>query len=231
LNQKKIAVYYLILSVIGAALMIVVSGFAPSNEHSFHLFDKLVVGGAFILSCIGGICVAIKPHWIKSPKQGSHDEKQHHIKVRGYQGHHPDCEQFTHHTIKIKNHILCPGCNGLALGSIISVFLMGIYIVFPNEVSPIILHSFIILGMILIALNYIEIVIPTRMAYLHLIFNVFLVISFFFIVISIFHLTGSTLYGMFAVLLSFLWLDTRIQLSNWRHSKVCLHCSEACKVY
>lgn len=108
---------------------------------------------------------------------------------------------------------------------------MSVYIVFLKEIPQAILQVLIMLGMVLIALNYIEIVIPARKAHLHLIFNVLLVISFFFIITGIFHLTGSVIYGLFGILISFLWLDTRIQLSNWHHFEVCKNCSETCKVF
>ena len=152
-------------------------------------------------------------------------------KLRRRQGHHPDCERFESHTIKIKDKVLCAGCTGLALGSIVSIFLMGVYILLPNEIPPTILHISIMPGMFLIALNYIETVIPTRKTLLHLISNIFLVIGFFFVVIGIFQSAGSVIYGIFGILMSFLWLDTRIRLSSWRHARICEDCGETCKVY
>jgi hypothetical protein len=192
------------------------------------------VGGAFISSCILGISFAIKPNWIrKSIKRGRHDEneQQAQMRTRKRQGHHPDCDKFKSHVIKTKNKVICAGCSGLALGSIISIFLTSAYIVLPNKILPTILHIFIILGLVIIILNYIEIVIPIRNAHFHMIFNVFFVISFFLIIIGIFELTGSMIYGIFGVIISFLWLDTRILLSKWRHSEICKNCSETCKVY
>jgi hypothetical protein len=218
-------IYYLILSTIGAALLIVASVFCYSDQNIVHMSDKLVVGGAFIISCIFGIYAAVKPDRIY-PKEG--DGQQSQIKIIG---HHPDCEEFNNHVIKIKSTILCPGCYGLALGAVISILLMSGYIVFPIEIQQIHLYVFVILGMLLIVLNYVEIIIPARIAYFHLISNIFLVISFFLIILGILHLTGNMIYGLLAVLISYLWLDTRVQLSVWRHSQVCQNCNESCKVY
>lgn len=218
----------------GAALIIMVHRLSPSDMNTVHVFDKIVVGGAFILSCVFGISLAVKPNWVKGfTERESHDVKKQQplTKTRKRKGHHPDCGQFGSHTIKIKDEILCAGCTGLALGSIVSILLMGVYILLPNEIPPTILHILIMLGMVLIALNYIETVIPIRNTLLHLILNLFLVIGFFFVVISIFQSAGSIIYGIFGVLMSFLWLDTRIRLSGWQHAKVCKDCSEICKVY
>jgi len=204
--------------------LIVASVFGYSNQNVIHMSTKLVVGGAFIISCMLGIYAAVKPDWY--PKGG--DGQQSQIKMIG---HHPDCEEFNNHVIKIKNTILCPGCYGLAFGSVISILLMSCYIVFPIEIQQIHLYVLVILGMFLIVLNYVEITIPARIAYFHLISNIFLVISFFLIILGILHLTGNMIYGLLAVLISYLWLDTRVQLSVWRHSQVCQNCNESCKVY
>lgn len=234
MNQKMLVIYYLILSTIGAALIIVVSRFSSSDTNTIHLFDRIVVGVVFISSCVLGISLALRPNWIKGfTERESHDAKkqQPQTKLRGRLGHHPDCEQFESHTIRLKNKILCAGCSGLALGSIVSIFLMGVYILLPNKIPPAIPHISIMLGMILIGLNYIETIIPTRNTIVHLISNIFLVIGFFFVVIGIFQSTGSLIYGIFGVLISFLWLDTRIRLSGWHHTSICKDCGETCKVY
>lgn len=230
MNKKNPVTYYLILSASGAALIMLLSLSGSPNIKTIQMSDKLAIGVAFILSCMSGICVAIKPNLTKRlPKRSSHGRQPtQSIELRG---HHPECEQFKSHIIKIRNKILCPGCSGLAIGSIISITLMSFYIVFLKEIPQAILPILIILGIVLIAFSYIEIVIPTRKTYLHLISNIFLVISFLLIIIGIFHLTGSVIYGLFAVLISFLWLDTRIQLSNWHHSRICKNCSETCKVF
>ncbi len=232
MNKKNPVIYYLILSATGASLIILLSLLSFPGIKNIHMSDKLTIGAAFILSCIFGICVAINPNLTKRfSKRGSHDGQLFQTIMMGRRGHHPECEQFKSHTIKIKNKILCPGCSGLAAGSIISIILMSVYIVFLKEIPQAIPPVLILLGMVLIALNYIEIVILARKAYLHLISNVFLVIGFFSIITGIFHLTGSVVYGIFGILISFLWLDTRVQLSNWHHFEVCKNCSETCKVF
>lgn len=229
MNQKKLQ-YNLILSAIGAILIIIISWFSSSNMKNIQMSDKMLVGGAFILSCISGIYLAIKPDLIKRfPERDNKEQIQ--TKMRGRQGHHPDCEQFKSHTIRIRNKILCLGCIGLALGSIISIFLTSIYIVFIEEIAPSILQILIISGIVFIAFNYLETVIHRRIVFLHLISNVFLVVGFFLVTIGIYHSTGSTVYGFFGIIISFLWLDTRIKLSSWHHSEICFKCSENCKVY
>lgn len=228
MNQTELSLRYLFLSGTGALLIIALLFFGHSNANSAHLSGKLVVGGAFIICCVCGISVALKPDRInKFQERGNMDRQRIDMNMRG---HHPECEHFRSHTIKFKNEILCSGCSGLALGSIISIFLMIIYIVFLEEITPAALYLFIIPGMVLIALNYVETLFPTKSC-LHMISNVLLIISFFFIITGTFHLTGRPVYGIFAILISFIWLDTRIQLSRQHHSGICMNCSESCKAY
>jgi hypothetical protein len=202
--------------------------------HTVDTFDRLFIGGAFVSCCLFGVSLALRPNWIKRfTKRGInhvHGQPIQTVAIKR-QGHHPGCVHFQSHTFPIKNNILCAGCTGLALGSIASVFLMIISLIFFNEISKNILSIFIIVGMIFIALNYVEIAYLKRGAFVHLFSNIFLVISFFFVIIGVFQLTGNVIFGIFAVIISFLWLDTRIQLSNRRHTEICKNCNETCKAY
>lgn len=235
MKEKNPIIYYLILSAIGASLIsliMILSLLSSPNTKTIHMSDKLAIGIPFIVSCLFGISIAIKPNLTgSSSKRGGHDGQHLQTIMIKREGHHPECEQFKSHTIKIENKILCAGCSGLAMGSVISIALMSVYIVFLKKTAQDILPVLILFGMVLIALNYLEIIIPGRKAYFHMISNCFLVISFFFIIIGIFHLTGSVIYGLFGILISFLWLDTRIRLSNWHHVKVCKNCRQTCKVF
>ena len=85
--------------------------------------------------------------------------------------------------------------------------------------------------MIIIGFSYIETVIPGRTPAGHVTGNVLLVIGFFLVVAGVFGTTKSPLIGAFAVLISFLWLDTRVQLSNWHHAMICRDCKNTCKAY
>ncbi len=234
MKQKTNVIYYLILSITAAVLLLTLAFFNPSNTASVDIYDKLFVGGVFITICLFGISLAIYPGWFKRfTKQEKHspNKKQTQKTTRKRKGHHPDCDQFQNHTIRINNKIFCAGCLGLSIGAILSIFLMILYIVIGNELSFTTFYFFMFLGLIIISLVYIEIMLPIRHTIIHVISNVFLVISFLLIVVCIFEITGNKIYGAVSILLSFLWLDTRIQLSNWRHTLICKSCADNCKMY
>ena len=225
---------YIIFSILGGVLLLLLVFTIASGRNSIDTVDRLFLGGAFISSCLFGISLALRPNWIKRyKKQGIHgiNPKSPITTSRKRQGHHPDCKPFQSHTYTIKNGVLCAGCTGLALGSFISIFLMIIFLIFFNDIPKAALLIFIIIGLGFIAFNYVEIVLPKRRAFAHLLSNSLLVIGFFFIIIGVFQLTGNVTYGILALIITFLWLDTRIQLSNWHHHVICDNCSETCKAY
>jgi hypothetical protein len=234
LNQTKNITYYLILSGVAVALVLLVALVNASTVNPITIMDKLFVAGAFTLVCIFGISLAIYPKWYKKHTKRGHTTEtnlQTQKTDRKYKGHHPDCMQFTGHTITTKNITVCAGCIGLSLGSLISILFIVLYIfVLPRQ--PILTyHIFIIGGMIMIGLVFLEIMFPLRNPGVHVIANSVLVISFLLVTLGILEITGNKIYAMLTILLSFLWLDTRIQLSSWQHSKICDSCTKACKMY
>jgi len=234
LKQNKYILYYIILSIFAAFLILILIFLSPLNTTTIGVYDKLFVGGAFITSCIFGISLALFPRWFRrlnKHKNTDSNSKKSKQTVRKYKGHHPDCGNFHGHTIETKNKTLCAGCLGLSIGSIVSIVLTIIYIVIIREKTATGFYYITFLGLIIIGLACVEIMLPIRHAVVHIICNIFLVLSFLLVTISIFEITGNKIYGILGVIISFLFLDTRIHLSNWQHTRICESCSETCKVY
>jgi hypothetical protein len=214
--------------------LIVVAILSDSNTESIGFNDKLIVGGTFISSAVFGISCALKPNWLKrtiNRKRGIMDQKQNLKYKIEYRGHHPACEHFRNHTIRFKDKTKCAGCTGLAFGSIISIVLMSFYVLSQTKIPSIVSYLFILLGFILIATNYIEMSILMRNGSVHLIFNFLFVVGLFFVVIGVFEGSSSIIYGILGVIISILFLDSRIQLSNWHHVEVCNNCRLQCGAY
>jgi hypothetical protein len=234
LKQNKNSIYYIILSITAAVLLLILTFLSPLNTTAIGIYDKLLVSGIFITSCIFGISLALYPRWFRrlnkhtTPHSNNKKSKQ---TARKYKGHHPDCSNFHNHTIVTKNKILCAGCLGLSIGSIVSIVLTIIYLSITREKTVTGFYYIIVIGLIIIGLAYVEIMLPIRHAAVHTISNIFLVLSFLLVTISLFEITGNKIYGILGVIISFLFLDTRIQLSNWKHARICESCSETCKMY
>lgn len=234
MKQKGYVNHYIILSIIAAILLLLLAFFSFSNKKTIGINDRLFVSIFFIISCLIGISLAFYPGWFKRfLKRRVYTATNQKIKkaARKREGHHPNCIQFKNHSIRIKNKLYCAGCLGLALGCIISIFLMVIYIQIDFSLSLEILYFLIIIGLIIISFVFVETILFKRNAFIHIISNSLLVLSFLIITISITEITSNTLSGIITIILTFLWLDTRIQLSSQHHTLICNNCDKSCKMY
>lgn len=234
MKQNMIVFHYIILSIVAAFLLLILIFLSPLNTTAIEIYDKLFVSGIFITSCIFGISLALYPHWFRGlTKHTTHylDGEKSKKNTRKYKGHHPDCGNFQSHIVETKDKKLCAGCLGLSIGSIVSIILTMFYVVIIRKELATEFYYAVFIGFIIIGFVYIEIILPLRHVIVHVISNIFLVLSFFLINIGIFEITGNKIYYMLSVVISFLFLDTRIQLSNWQHTRICESCSETCKMY
>jgi uncharacterized membrane protein len=224
----------LILSVLGVALLLLGSIFSSPDPGAISESDKLIVGGAFITSCLIGFSLALRPNWIRGiikDKKGNIQNPDSNSTKRIRIGHHPDCKGFDFHIIKTNKQTLCAGCLGLAIGSVLGIVMTFIYIFNPIIMDYIPTISMIIFGLVFIGLNFISVAIMNKNTTIHVMSNAVLVLGFFLVVMGAYGYSGKMEYGILAVIISFLWLDTRIQLSHWHHNKICYECDDLCKAY
>jgi hypothetical protein len=230
--KKNYVFYYLSLSISAALIIILFTIFSQLKLNSVIWNDKLFLSSFIIIGCLFGITLGFYPGWLKKYSRNGKEVKvvKKNIK-RKREGHHPDCDKFQNHTILINNKKFCTGCLGLSLGCITSILLVIFYLIFDIIWSSIVVYFFVFIGLIMIFLSFIETMLPRKNGIIHIILNLFLVLGFLLVTISIFEITGNIIYGFIGIIFSVLWLDTRIQLSNWRHSLICLKCIEKCKMY
>jgi hypothetical protein len=236
LNQRNNTIYYLILASIAAIITLILAFIYPysNNNISVSVYDKIVISILFIICCIYGITIAIYPGWFENlikHKNKNFTNKKSKKTFLKFIGHHPDCEKYKNHTLILKSKTYCAGCFGLIIGSTISILLIIYYTLIELNISKILLLSFLITGIFIIVLAFIEITLSKRNSIIHIISNIFLVLSFLIITISLFEITRSLTNGILAIIFSILWLDTRIHLSNWQHNIICRSCINSCKSY
>jgi len=97
----------------------------------------------------------------------------------------------------------------------------------PRQTSA----AFIVAGLGAVSMAFVEATLGRRRPVLHLFVNSIMIVGFFLLVTGMLVATGNGAAGLLVVSFSFLWIDTRIQLSRWRHSLVCDECPEGCKMY
>lgn len=233
MNHIRAVSISLLFSVLAGVLLSILVITAPSNTPPITIEEKGVIAGIFIVSCVIGISFTFKPNWIRryQPWKKNRQKNTKKETTRLFQGHHPDCHTFQNHRIQLKHKIWCAGCLGLLIGLCISIMLMILYLILDVTQSKIISYLLFIVGLFILTFVCLEIVYSNRHPLVHVFSNSLLPLSFFIIIIAVMGLTGKLVYGFFTILLCFLWLDVRIQLSKWRHNLICTYCTESCKMY
>lgn len=205
----------------------------PSQTSSISFLEKVGLAIVFILCCIIGISFTIHPNWIRHyfPKTKNLEKNIQLGFKRSFQGHHPDCLIFQNHTIQMMGKNWCAGCLGLFIGLCSAIVIFILYMMTDIQLTNVMSFHFLIFGLFTLAVVFIEILHRSRHAIVHIFINSLMPVSFFLITIAVGSITGEFIYGLFSILMCFLWLDTRIHFSKSRHSILCTECSESCKMF
>lgn len=228
--RTRSVVSYLLLSSLAAVMLLIGSWIGPWTEGSLTNDDRLIVGLAFMGSCVLGILLSMGPHKLHSLRKNSGRSETRGSVDRAWVGHHPDCGRFGDHVIAINRHSYCAGCLGLALGSSISMAIIIFYLLVP-PVDVILGRWLLVFGMGVVAISIAEVAWHPSTPGSHILSNLALPIGFLVVVIGITSASTDVMLGLIGILICFLWLDTRIQISEWKHAKVCGTCDRSCRAY
>jgi hypothetical protein len=132
--------------------------------------------------------------------------------------------------IAINRHRYCAGCLGLALGSLISLAIMAFYLLVP-PVDVVLGQWLVVLGIGVVVICMAEVAWHPAAPGFHVLSNLALPIGFLVVVIGITSASTDVMLGLLGILICFLWLDTRIQISDWKHAKACGSCDRSCRAY
>jgi hypothetical protein len=195
-----------------------------------------LVGLLFMVACGFGMTLALWPGW---PRRNG-DARGNEVRRPGEaldeagpprRGHHPDCEPFSGHTFMLGEGVRCAGCTGLMAGCVAAIALMALHLADLDAIDPVTWSRLGGLGSWLVLLGvglskYRSVRGRTSVA-----LNAAFVVGLFLAVAGVMGASGEWTYGMIAVVLCFLWLETRMVTSQWHHVTVCARCPEACKAY
>ena len=234
MSEKDGAGEMLILSLAGAITVLALAWLGASDRGGVRLTDRMIVGVPLLASFLLGISLAVKPGWMRRLRRDAvhtADVGPPQSVNRGRIGHHPDCEHFRPHTVRVCDRVLCAGCTGLALGSVMSIAFLILYVALSIAIPLFIAIFMVAMGTALVAASLLDSELLNVRGNARLASNLVMPVAFFLVAIGLLEATGNAAYGLAGVLTSFLWLDTRIRLSRRRHIRICNSCCEACKSY
>jgi len=230
LNRRRTVEGYALLSAVAAAMLIILAWNGGQQSPGPDLMDKVIVSLAFMASCAWGIIKSYRPGFLRRKRGAGPTDQTAKTFRTVYVAHHPDCGRFDDRVVVIKGGKYCGGCMGLLLGSLIALMMVSAYLLTPGlgATEGVLTLSF---GIGLVALCLLEIGMDRGAPWTHFLANLLLVLGFFFVTIGVLSSTGSVAYALIAILVCYLWLDTRIQLSDWRHADTCGSCGRGCGYY
>ncbi|MGQ9597513.1 MAG: hypothetical protein ACUVQY_09190 [Thermoproteota archaeon] len=218
-----LAILSVIISLLGLSIVIFMA-FNPPLIHEDVLWRKPLIGTIFNLICLLGILATVFPK--KCSRALYRKEKPSNITHRKIKGHHPDCEAFSTHAIKIGERTLCAACTGLLIGGIITLIGSTLYFSGLWIIEGVFLQL-ILIGALGVAQIFLK---PELKASFRLLANILFPIGALLILIGIDGLFGSTCLDMFLNALIIFWIMTRITMSNWGHMKICSECKFPCEL-
>ena len=224
--------FLIAVSIFGLFLSLFFVVYPPKLEDDFA-FRNLTVGSAFCAVCILGIIAALFPSscsTIPNFEKRNRDEKSKTtMHETTLQAHHPSCENYSTHILRIGNRKFCATCSGLLVGA--SAVLIGTSLYFFGSLrigEPFTLVSAgafaVIFGLIQSALPKLSNGVTRFFA------STIFVIGCLLMLVSLDEVVKNTSIDLFFVALCILWIMTKIALSQWDHQQTCSHCStESCR--
>jgi hypothetical protein len=230
------AVKYIILSVIGMIFVIAMALLGSDSPSAIEPWEAYLVGALFIGACAFGISVAVRPNWTdgllpRRRAEGEGRNEGHAAPAVPRRGHHPACEPFSGHTLTFGSKVVCAGCLGILVGCIISISLMAVVILMASDWGPSMRTDLISGGVLMVLLGLVEAWVPSDRPWRHLGANVVFMTGCLAVTAGVLLSTGDWSYSVLAIVICFLWLETRISISQYHHSETCRDCPEGCKAY
>jgi hypothetical protein len=191
---------------------------------------KPLIGFTFIVICAAGIAAALSPRRCSTsfvahaPKAKSIQESKI-VSAAASKAHHPDCGRFSAHTIRFRRTDYCAACTGLVAGASLAVAMSLAYFFFGLSTAGFSL-PYVAIGQLGLLVGFIQF---TFKRWVRVAANAFFVFGSSLIVIGIDQHIGSFFVDLYMMGLVLFWIMTRITISQWDHSRICLICNYQCK--
>lgn len=196
----------------------------PPTSGDDLFWRKPLIGSLFSLICILGIFASLFPSRCSEAFHFRGAMADAATRQTLNASHHPDCEGFLAHVVCIKGRVRCAACTGLLLGAVIALigdfyFFSGLQIENARFLS--------LIGVVGVLIGFLQL---RFTGYVRLASNSLFVLGASFCLVGIDQVSQSVAIDLFSVMLIVFWILTRIQLSQWDHSRICDNCDSPCRI-
>ncbi|UCD73057.1 MAG: hypothetical protein JSW01_06375 [Candidatus Bathyarchaeota archaeon] len=230
--------FFLGISLLGLVLVAALT-FSTQSSEVISPRQRFVVGLVFGLICFLGIIAGVFPSrcsrifHFQEERGGRLVSREKLDSMRteyiAFEGHHPDCEDFSAHVFQMGGKKYCAGCTGLVAGAVISLF--GTLVFFSTEI---VLGN---MGVLVFWLGFAGAIVGLLQHSLsrnqgsgvHLLLNTTFVLGAFLLLVGIDEITGDLFLEGYFLVLTLYWILTRMFLSRQEHRRICRACGlESC---
>ena len=226
-NRNQLSLELLVVfSSVALCSIVLIAVFPPTTEKRIYI-EKLLIGTIFAAICVGGEIASLFPRKCVSTSKahaypansGIRNEQD--LAVRG---HHFDCGRFSTHTIQSGGRVYCAACTGLFAGTLAALAVSVIYFFFGMSVSVFSIPM-IVFGEFSIVTGLFE---YRLKHWLRTFANFLFVVGGSLIIIGADAYIHSLFIDLFVIGSILLWIITRIAISRWEHTRICVSCGFSC---
>jgi hypothetical protein len=206
-------------------LLITMWAIKPSISSDSISWRKPLIGSLFSLICILGIFAVQFPNEC-SEAFHFREAVPRSVSRRILTGsHHPDCQRFSPHVVRIRDRARCAACSGLFLGAVIALVGAILYFFIGWQIEG---AGFlpVIIGVLGVLTGFLQ---SKFRAGVRLTLNSLFVVGAFLCLAGIDQIAQNLAVDLFLVMLIIFWILTRIQLSRWNHYRICYDCEYICR--
>ena len=234
LPRSPLLTFMIGVSFFGLFLVVMLAINPPMTQESFP-WRKPVIGSIFGSICVLGIVAVFFPKQCSAMfrlAKGDRETSSNAYTIASHgssptlRGHHPDCEGFSAHVIRINSKTFCAACAGLLLGALIALIGTVLYFLCEWHIAQ---NSFLAVFVGVLGVGFGLFQLKFR-SFVRLLLNVFFVLGTFSVLIGIDRLIQSLFVDLFLIVLTVFWLFTRILFSQWDHWRICYTCESPCEI-
>ncbi|MEM3660957.1 MAG: hypothetical protein QXU11_11280 [Thermoproteota archaeon] len=206
---------------LASLLMVLTIVFNPPQVPADPSSRKTLTWIVFNAICLAGVFASVSPETcsrVFPGKAGGEASPR-----RRIEGHHPVCEAFSTHVVKIGGRVFCAACTGLFLGGVSAMVFSTAYFLpgLSLEKSP----QPVLMGAIMVML------VPLGQAakgFTRVLLNLVFPIGGMLVLIGLDNLYESLFLNVFITALIVFWIMVRIMVSSLSHWKTCSSCGSRC---
>jgi hypothetical protein len=227
---------HLILSTAAGGLVLVIAIWGYSDGADVGRTDRAILAIALNLAYVLGVSMALWPNWRSRadrsrPEGAGAPEEGPSLPGPPRRGHHPECDAFSGHTVRWRGRTRCAGCLGLTVGAIVAILLTAVYVVEPEAYVWVYGPGLTVAGTALVAVGLFAAMAGSLDPRAGMGLNALMMLGFALVSIGLLESTGEITWALVGVVVSALWMDTRIQVSRWNHAVICVACEKECVAY